>query len=101
MLIINRNKNSIFQNTSKAQHTNNNNVYACNFIIHVITNPLFLGLYIPCRKVDTWWPPKIKDQVEQNRLFIITLQESCTWINFGKKIFVLNHITQKLQKRFK
>jgi len=60
----------------KAQHTNNINVYACNFIIHVITNPLFLWLYIPCRKVDAWWPPEIKDQVEQNKLLIITLQKS-------------------------
>jgi hypothetical protein len=54
MLLINKNKNSLFQNTKKAQHTNNNKIYACNFIIHVITNPLILGLYIPCRKVDAW-----------------------------------------------
>jgi len=73
----------------------------CNFIIHVITNPLFLGLYIPCKKVDTWWPPKIRDQVEQNRLLIIILQESHTWINFSIKIFLLNHTIEKLQKKFK
>jgi hypothetical protein len=54
---------------------------------------LVLGLYIPCRKIDAWWPPKIKDQVEQNRLLIITLQESHTWINSGKIIFLLNHTT--------
>jgi hypothetical protein len=53
MLPINKNKNSNFLNTKKTQHTNNNKIYACNFIIHVITNPLFLGFYIPCRKVDT------------------------------------------------
>jgi hypothetical protein len=52
MLSINKNKNSIFKNIKKAQHTNKNKIYACNFIIHVITNPLFLGLYTPCRKVD-------------------------------------------------
>ncbi len=31
--------------------------------------------------------------MEQNRLLIITLQESHTWINFGKIIFLLNHTT--------
>jgi hypothetical protein len=40
MLPISINKNSIFLNTNKSQHTNNNNVYTCNFIIHVITNTL-------------------------------------------------------------
>jgi len=29
--------------------------------------------------------------MEQNRLLIITLQESHTWINFGKIIFLLKH----------
>jgi hypothetical protein len=98
MLPINRNRNSIFSNTNKSQHTHNNNVYACNFIIHVRTNPLFLGLYIPCRKVDTWWPLEIRDHVEQNRLLIITLQESCAWTNFDKRIFLLNHTTQNCKK---
>jgi hypothetical protein len=56
------------------------------FIIHVLTNPLFLGLYISCKKVDARWPLEIRDHVEQNRLLIISLQE-CTWINFSKKYF--------------
>jgi hypothetical protein len=64
-----------------------------------MTNPLFLGLCILCRKVDAWWPLEIGNQVEQNRLLIITLQESCTWINFDKRIFLSNHTKQTLQKK--
>jgi hypothetical protein len=61
------------------QFTNGSNVYAC------ITNPLFLGLYTPCKKKgDTWGPPKIRVKVEQNRLLIISLQE-CTQIKLCEK----------------
>jgi hypothetical protein len=67
------------------QFSNGNNVYACKVIIHVITNPLVLGLYIPCKKKgDTWWPPKIRVKAEQNRLITISLQQ-CTQIKFSKE----------------
>jgi hypothetical protein len=67
------------------QFSNGNNVYACKVIIHVITNPLFLGLYIPCkRKGDTWWPPKIRVKAEQNRLITISPQQ-WTQIKFSKE----------------
>jgi hypothetical protein len=32
------------------QFTNGSNIYAYKIIIHVLTNPLFLGLYIPCKR---------------------------------------------------
>jgi hypothetical protein len=69
------------------QYTNGNNVYTWKFIIHVITNPLLLGFYIPCKK-ESWclMTTKLKTRVkvEQNRLLMISFQES-TWINLGKK----------------
>jgi hypothetical protein len=37
--------------------------------------------------------------MEQNRLLIISHQE-CTWMNFKKKK-LLNHTTQKLEKKIK
>jgi hypothetical protein len=67
------------------QFINGNNISACKVLIRVITNPLFLGLDIPCKKKgDAWWPPKIRVKVEQNRLLIISLQE-CTGIKFYEK----------------
>jgi hypothetical protein len=57
-----------------------------------------LGLYIPCKKVDTWWPPEIKDQMEQDRLFIITLQETCTWIIFWEKNICIKPYNIKIAK---
>jgi hypothetical protein len=53
-----------------------------------------MGLYIPSRKIDVWWPPKIRDQVEQNILLIITFQESHTWINLSKIIFLIKCTTK-------
>jgi hypothetical protein len=67
------------------QFTNGNNDCACKVIIHVITNPLFLGLYIPCkRKGDTLQPLEIRVKVEQTRLLIISFQE-CKGIKFSKE----------------
>jgi hypothetical protein len=37
--------------------------------------------------------------VEQNRLLIIILQESHTWINSGKIIFLLNHTIEFFLKK--
>jgi hypothetical protein len=51
-------------------------------------------------EIHAWWPPKIRDEVGQNRLLIITLQELHTWINFGKIIFLLNQTTTKKNLKF-
>ncbi len=39
--------------------------------------------------------------MQQNRLLIIIPQESHTWINFSKIIFLLNHNKKKLQNVLK
>jgi hypothetical protein len=61
-----------------------------------------LGLYISCRKGDASNGHQIlRIRQNKNRLLIIIFQESHTWINFDKRIFVLNHKIGNCKKYLK